>query len=95
MHDVTKVHVGTRSFQSSSRPMDYNEIEYKKSNDVFSDFTLQVPLVECWYSIKEEYLQLKDIKILLFQLLIYVGLDFLHTPQTKQHIALEQRQRHI
>lgn len=75
--------------------MDCNEIEYKKSTEVISNFTLQVPLVECWCSIKEEYSQLKDIKILLFQLLIYVGLDFLHTLQPKQHIALEQRQRHI
>ena len=57
------------SFKEQSRPMNFNVIEYRKVTDKVSNFTLQltfkkVPLVELWYSIKDNpHLSQRAIKI--------------------------------
>lgn len=59
MCNVIKPCVGKRSIQNASRSIDYNVTEYETFIDMVSGPNLQkLQLVEFWYSIKEEYLQL-------------------------------------
>lgn len=78
MHDVKSYAMGKRYIQSR-RLVSFNVSGYEKFSDRVSDSTLQItfkklPLVQFWYSVREEYPKLseKAIKILLPFLYTYL-----------------------